>query len=194
MPAADLPEEPIRRERAFDVQVMHHADDGGEDPVLAQGLESPHGLPVGRLAALGHAVRVVQFRRAVQAQADAEGLRRQKAAPLVVQQHAVGLDAIADPPAGGLVLALELDGLAEKVHAQDGGLSSMPREANLRPARRLDVLDDVLFQQAVRHPRRAALRVQAAFVPVVAVLAIEIANRPGRFGKDLKIPARLSHG
>ena len=161
MPAADLPEEPVDRERALDVQVMHHAHDAGEDPMLAQGFVSAHGLPVSRLAALGHAVSVVQFRRAVQAEADAESLRRQKAAPLFIEQHAIGLDAVADAPAGGLVLALKLDGLAEKVHAQGGRLSSMPREGNLRPARGLDMLDDVFFQQAVRHPRRAGLRIQA---------------------------------
>jgi hypothetical protein len=69
----------------------------------------------------------------------------------------------------------------------------MPREGDLRPGRGLDVLDDVLFQQAFRHTEDRGIRIEGAFVPVIAVLAIEIADGPGRFDKNLKIPGCLSH-
>src|ERR1019366_2348872 len=145
---------------------------------------------VGRLAAPGDAVSVVQFRRAIEAEAGTKSFRRQKAAPFFVEQDAIGLDAVPYPPAGGPVLALQVDGFAEEVHAQSSGLLAMPREVDLRPARGLDVLDDVFFQQGFGHAERAGIRIEAAFVPVVAVLAIEIAHGPGRLDEYLK----LSHG
>jgi len=64
---------------------------------------------VSGLPAPGDAIGVVQFRRAVQAETDAETLRREKAAPLFIQEDPVGLDAVQNAPAGGPVLALEFD-------------------------------------------------------------------------------------
>src|ERR1035438_5280109 len=177
-----------------DVQVVNHAHDVGGDRVLAQQVVSAHGLLVSRLAAPGHAIWVVQFRRSVQAETDVETFRREKTAPLFVQQDAIRLDAVAHAPAGGPVLALKFDGLPEEVHAQSGGLSSMPGEVNLCPGRGLDMLDDVVFQQAFLHPEYACIRIETPLVAVIAVGAIEITGSPGRFDKDLELPGYLSHG
>jgi hypothetical protein len=145
------------------------------------------------LAATGHTIYVVQFRRAVQAETHAEALRCEEAAPFFVQQNAVGLDAVANAPASGLVLALELNSLAKEVHAQSGGLSSVPREVNLRPGCGLNVLDYVLFQQAVWHSEHAGIGIEAPLVPVVAVLAIEITDSPGWLDENLELPGNLPH-
>ena len=159
-------------------------------PCFGQKVESAHRLLVSGLPAPGEAIGVVQFRRAVQAETDAKALRREKAAPFFVQQDPVGLDAVQNAPAGGPVLALEFDDLPEIIHAQNGGLSSVPGEGDRRLRRGVDVLDDVLLQQAFRHAECAGLRIEAALVEVVAVAAIEIAGGSGRFGEDLKLARR----
>jgi hypothetical protein len=55
------------------------------------------------------------------------------------------------------------------------------------------LLDDVFLQQAVRHPQGAGFGIEAALIAVITVVAVEIADSPRRFDKDLKFPGRLSH-
>jgi hypothetical protein len=54
------------------------------------------------------------------------------------------------------------------------------------------MLDDIFLQHAFCHLERAGIRIEAAFVPVVAVLAIEIAYGSRRLDEDLKIPGDLT--
>ena len=191
--AADIAEEPVDRERLPHVQVVHDRDDVGGNLVLAQQLVAAHGLHVGGLAAPGPSIGVVQFRRAVQAEADMELLGREKADPFFIQQAAIGLDTVDHAPAGGPMPALKLDHPLEIIHAQDSGLSPVPGEGDHPLRRRLDVLNDVLFEQAFRHPQRARLGIETALVEVVTVTAVEIADGSGGLGEDLKLAAEASH-
>jgi hypothetical protein len=135
----------------------------------------------------------VQRRRAVEAETHAETLVRQKATPFFVQQDAVGLDAVAHVPAGGLVLALYADRLLEEIHPKCGGLSAVPGKVDIRPGRSFKVLDDIILQQAFRHLESTGIRIEAAFVPVIAIFAIEVAHGSRRFDKDLKLMGGLAH-
>ena len=110
---AELLEKAINRSRLPDVPTMHDAQHVAWNPVA---LQEPDGLDhplVGRTAALGHAIAVVERLRSVDADADLEAFRGEEAAPFVVDQRAVGLNAIEDLPSRRSVLALELDDSAE---------------------------------------------------------------------------------
>ena len=124
--AANIPKEAVHAERGAHVKRMNHADDIGVDVVLAEQFIAAHGRGVTGPAATGDAIGVVQFRRPVEAEAHAEVLGLEETAPLVVEEHSVGLDAVADAPAGGAVPALDLEDLAKELHAEDGGLSAVP--------------------------------------------------------------------
>jgi hypothetical protein len=98
--------------------------------VPAQKLESANGLRVGWLLASRHAVSVVHFRRAVNTQTHAKAFRLEKPAPFLIQQNSVGLYAIEDAPAGGLVFALQRDDLPKVFQANNGRFSPMPGKGN----------------------------------------------------------------
>ena len=112
---------------------------------------------MGGLTVLGDAVSVMHLLGAVQAESDGEALRREKAAPVLVEEGPVGLDAVGDAPVRGLVLALQRHDLAEVVQAQDGRLPAVPGEPDHCLRGGVDVLDDVLLQDVVGHAERLAL-------------------------------------
>ena len=147
-----------------------------------------HHLPVRGLPVLGHAIDVVQRRRTVEAEPDGKIFSRKKAAPVVVEEHAVRLDAVVDTPVRGQVFALELGYLAEIVYPEDGRLAAVPEEIDLRFGGDCDLLADVLLQQIVRHAKRLAVRVEQVLLQVVTVAAIEVAGSPCGFCKDLEFP------
>jgi hypothetical protein len=72
----DLLEEPVNPGGILDVLCMHNAKDIARDSVLTQEFISMHRLLVGRLLALGDAVTVVHFLRAVQTEPHAKALCR----------------------------------------------------------------------------------------------------------------------
>ena len=150
----DLLEKAVHLEGILDILRMHDAQEIDRDFVLAQQAIALHHLLVGRLLALGHAVGVVQRRRTVEAEPDGKVFRRKKAAPVVIEEHAVRLDAVGDAPVGGLVLALQLDNLAKIVQPEEGRFAAVPEEIDHRLRGDLDLLDDVLLQQVVGHAKR----------------------------------------
>ena len=187
IPRADPAEETIDAPRLCDVEAVHDAEHVQRDAAPAQDLVAAHRQLVRGLPALVHPVRVVQFGGSVQAHADVKTFGGQETSPFLVDQHAVGLHAVADHPAGRRVLPLQVDRLPVEVHAQQRWLTAMPGEADLGAAARGKVLNDVLLQHRIRHARRAGLGVQLGLVQVVAVLAVEIAECSRRLGEDLKV-------
>ena len=188
----DAAEEPIYCEGSANIQIVHNAEDVGGNMHFAQEFVGAHRLGVSGFAASCHPIRIVKLRRAVQAETYAKTLAFQKATPFFIQQNAVGLDAVPHAPAGGLVLALKIDSLLEEAYSQDGGLPSVPREVNLGPGRSFEVLDDIFLQQAFRHMECAGIRIEDPLVPVIAVLAIEVAHGARRLDKDLKLAGNLT--
>jgi hypothetical protein len=75
----------------------------------------------------------------------------------------------------------------EELDTGDRGLSAVPGEIQLGSGGGRQALDDVVFQQAFRHAEGAGIGVEAALVDVLAVLAGEIADGPGRLCEDLEL-------
>ena len=171
-----------------DVLGMHDTQKIDRDLVFEQQSIALHRLPVRGLPVLGYAIDVVQRRWTVEAEPDAKTFSRKKAAPVVVKEHAVGLDAVGDSPIRGQMFALELGYLAEIVNPEHGRLAAVPEEIDLRFGGDGDLLADVLLQQIVGHAKRLAVRIEQVLMQVVTVAAIEVAGRPRRFCKDLEFP------
>ena len=85
-------------------------------------------------SALVHAIGIVHLARAVQAQPDQELVGSEELAPLVVEQHAVGLDRVARIVIPGRwYFALDLDRPAEKFESHQGGFAALPGDVDLGP-------------------------------------------------------------
>src|SRR5215510_3212517 len=141
---------------------------------------------MGGLLTLGHTVRVVQRLRTVEAEADRKIFCGKKAAPVVIEEHTVSLDAVGNASARRLVLALEFDDLAKIVQPEDGRLAAVPKEVDDCFGGNVDLLDDVLLQQVIGHAKRLGLRIEQFFLQVIAIMAVQVTDRPYRFSKDLK--------
>ena len=94
---------------------MHAGERVKRHPGFLQQFRGGHDLIEGRRTAFGQSEPVVQFARAVDAQAHQETVFLEKPGPLFVQQHPVGLQIVLDALAGLRVLFLERHHLAEKV-------------------------------------------------------------------------------
>ena len=115
-------------------------------------------------------------------------------APRLVQQHAVGLQGVADLLARRNVLPLQLDDTAEEIQPHQGRLAPLEGELDRLDVFRLrrDVLPDIGLQSRVRHPPRFMLRVDCLLREVEAVAAIEVAEGADRL--DQHVQAALARG
>ena len=154
--------------------------DGGQrvplDARRAQVLEPAHHLVEGALAALVHAVGVVQLARPVDRDPDEEVVLLEERRPLLVEQRPVRLDRVARR-------AGRAAGTARRARPS-GGRSRAPSASARRPARRsspparavrLDQLPDVGLEQLVGHPEPAA-RIEHLLREEEAVRAVEVAD------------------
>ena len=57
------------------------------------------------------------------------------------------------------MLALEFDNLTEEIEAARSGLTSVPGKIYLRPCRSFKMLNDVFFEEILRHPEGIAFGV-----------------------------------
>jgi hypothetical protein len=69
----------------------------------------------------------------------------------------------------------------------------MPGKVDHRPGGSIDVLNNVLLQDVVGHPKRLGLWKEVFFPQVVAIVAVQVANGPSRFGKNLKFAGSSDH-
>ena len=127
-------------------RVERHADAAAA--VCAAG----HHLVEGRRAALVDAVMVVDFARAVDAEADQEAVLLEEFGPFLVEQHAVGLQVVLDP----LVRAWRTSSAARPPCGRSRARAASVR----RPARRTPppppvTLVDVLPDEALEACRRS---------------------------------------
>src|SRR5262245_50269925 len=109
----DLFEKAVHLEGILDILGVHHAQEIDRDFVLAQQAIGLHHLLMSRFLARGHTVRVVQCLGTVKAEPDRKIFCCKKAAPVVIEEHTVRLDAVGDASVGGLVLALEFDNVTK---------------------------------------------------------------------------------
>ena len=137
------------------------------------------------------AVGVVQLARAVDAQAHEDVVLGEEGGPLVVEQGAVRLDGALDLPAGGQRVALDLERSAEEVEAHERGLAALPRERHERHLLRLDRLANERLHDLVGHALVAA-GVERRLLEEEAVVAAQVAARPGGLGHDVECGACVS--
>ena len=98
--------------------------------MLLQRLQRAHYQLMRRAPAFGHAILVVDLRRAIKRQTNQEMMTRKKLTPFIVQQDAVGLKAVANPPSGPVFL-LQSNRPTIKIQPHQGWLSPLPGEGDL---------------------------------------------------------------
>src|SRR3990172_4980047 len=183
---ADLLEVAVDLRRMLDVDVVDHAEEVDVHFRFAEHMKSLDDLLVGRLLAFSHAVMVVQLSRAVETQADVKVLLGEKLTPLLVDRRAVGLNAVDEFFAFRKVFFLKVDGLAEEFNAEQRRLAAVPGKADDLLRRCLNMLGDVALEGFLAQAKVRAFGVEVFFFEVIAVVAVEVADRPDRFHHDLK--------
>jgi hypothetical protein len=148
--------------------------------------EPAHRLLVRRLLPPGHAVAIVHFLRAVEAEPHAESLGSQKAAPLLVEENPISLDAIGNAAPGGPMPVLDGYQLAEEIQAGDSRLAAVPGKADYGTRRRFHVLDNIGLQEIIGHADCPVHRIETLRLQVVAVATVQVAERAHGFGKYLE--------
>ena len=91
------------------------------------------------------AMRIVQLAWPIDAQADEEVMGLEKAAPILVETRAVGLQRVVDL-ASASVLGLQFDDLFEIIQAQQGGLAPLPSKGHFEGLLGGNVLANVGFK------------------------------------------------
>lgn len=132
-------------------------------------------------------VAVVECSWSVDGQTDEELMLPEERGPGVVEQDAVGLQGVDDLSSGGRKLLLQLDDVFEEFETEQRRFAPLPGERDFLGlgGLRRDVLTDIRFERFGRHPPRAVIGIQLFLVQVVAVLAIEVADRADRLGHDV---------
>ena len=182
----DLFKKSVDFERVPDIMGVHHAQNIGRNAVLPQKFISAHCLLEGGLSGPGDAVSVVHLPGTVQTEPHGKALCGQKTAPLLIEEGAVGLHAVGDKPASGLMFSLQGHNLPEVVRAQDGWLSPMPGKTDDLIRRRVDVLDNVFLKDFFGHPKHLGFWIEALLLQIITVATGQVAEGAGRLDENLK--------
>ena len=91
------------------------------------------------------------------------------------------------------MLLLQCYNLAKIVKTQNCRFSTMPMKVDYRIGIGIDVLDNIFFQDVVGHAEYLALWIEVFFLQIITIVTIQVADRAGRFGKNLKITRSLRH-
>ena len=153
--------------------------------MFLQQLQAAHDFVERRLLAFVDAIGVVHFRGAIDGEADEEIVRGEEFAPFVVEQRAVGLDGVGNDFTAREFF-LERDDFAEKIDAEQGGFAALPGEIDFGDGLAMDVLADVFLQHRVAHAPLVFAGIEIFLFEIETIFAIEVANRPDRFGQDVK--------
>ncbi len=192
MPRANLIlEEAVYIERPLGVHPIDDAEYVEGHAMAMQHLRRGEYFVEGRLAVLGHAIAVMQFLGAVDAEANEETVFLEEQSPLVVEQRAVGLEIVLDALVRLLVLLFELDHFVEELKSEQGRFASLPGEDNFIAVLAFYVLLDVGFENLVADAELAGTAEQVFFMQVIAIGAIQIADGPDRLDHGV-VSARSS--
>ena len=183
--ARDGTQAAVHLERSARHVAIDHAQQGERHLGSGQPGGGGEGAVEAGLAAFGGAVAVVQFARAVHAEADHEAVCLEEGHPFVVEQQAIGLQVVLDALVWFAITRLELDHAAKEAQAHDCRLAPLPGEDDLVSSLGFDVLADVGLEQAVVDARVALVRQQIGLVQVKAVGAVQIAQRARGLDHDV---------
>ena len=148
-------------------------------------LESGHHSVEGGLAALVDAVGVVELARAINAETDKEIVFPEKPTPFRVEAGSVGLDCVRHFPSPP-VSFLKLHNLPEIIHSEESGFAALPGHRNFAAGLVGQVVADVGLENLRCHSEICSAREEGLLLEVIAVCAIEIANRADRFRHDME--------
>ena len=121
----------------------------------------------------------------VHAESDQEPMLLEEAAPVVVEQGAVGLDAVLNDLARPTVSFNQFDRALEERKLHQRRLTPLPCDLYFRCLVGLQQLADVGLQGAVRHTL-ALVRIQRLLGQEEAIAAVYIAGRPAGLGQQVK--------
>ena len=183
--ARDGTQAAIHLERGARHVAIDHAQQGERHFGCGQPGGGGEGAVEAGLAALGGAVAVVQFARAVHAETDHEAVCLEEGHPLIVEQQTIGLQVVLDALARFAMTRLELDHAAKEAQPHHRRFAPLPGEDDLVAGLGFDVLADVGLEQAVVDARVALVRQQIGLVQVKAVGAVQIAQRAGGLDHDV---------
>ena len=113
--------------------------------------------------------------RAVDGNADEKIVLGEEIRPLRCQERSIGLECVVDYLVLRIFL-LELDGLPVEVETHDERLASVPVECDFGNVAGTEIVLDEFFKHILRHTGLPAA-VQAGFVQVVTIPAVQIAER-----------------
>lgn len=151
------------------------------EEVDALGDQSEGGFAGGRAA-----VGIVPRLRSVDGHTDEPVLIAQKATPVWGEEGAIGLYAVFDMATLGIV-SLQLDGTPIEGEGAHERLAAMPREEHVGRGLGLDILPDEELQGVVGHDVPLLGGIETGrLLEIVAVVARQIAMRPGRLRHDIE--------
>src|SRR5512144_3241473 len=137
---ADFLEIAVYPDWELDIERADSTQDVARNLEPPQELERAQRLFVARNSASVHPVAVMHFRRTVNAETHAESFVRQKPAPLLIQEDAVRLYPVRNPPPIGQMLPLKGNDFAEILQSKDRRLPTVPGESDHFPRGGIDVL------------------------------------------------------
>ena len=178
-------EEAVDLLAAVTIDGVDRAQDVELGPGLLQQASRSHDLGVRALAALVHALGVVDVLGPVHGEPEQEVVLGEEGRPLLVELGAVGLQRVLDDLAGLAVLLHQPHRLAVEVEAHERGLTALPGDGHALGAVALDELADVLLLRLIGHAELAA-RVERFLGEEEAVGAVEVADRAGRLGQHVE--------
>ena len=154
------------------------------DPALLQPPQARHHAVEGGSPGLVLPVPVVDVLRSVDRDADQKIIPAEKLGPFRRNERPVRLEGVMDDLSVGILL-FELQGLPVEIQAEHQRLAAVPVEGHLGHVVGPDVFPDDRFQHLQAHPRLASA-VDFRLVQVVAVLAVQVAQRTARLQHDVE--------
>ena len=148
-------------------------------------METAHHLVEGAAAALVDSIGIVHLPRAIDAQPHQEVVLFEERRPLVVDLRAVSLNRMQDLLIWPAVLLNQFHRAAKEVQSHQRRLTTLPGYVDLRDLVCLQQLFDVQLQQIVSHAKAAA-GIEHLLRQEEAVAAIQVANRAGGLGEQMK--------
>jgi len=190
---ADGGKKTVHLQGEHDVVVIDYAENIDRYAMFDKAVIAAHHRVVGAQAPSGAAVQIMDFLRAVKAQAYGKAMFCQKAAPGIVQQGAVGLDAVGNAFVGRAIFLLQFDNAPEVVKTKERRLAAVPGKSDNFSWMGLNMPVNIGFKKSVRHQRQWVCRQEVGLAEIIAIAALEVATIAGRFGKDLKIAGCCCH-
>ena len=176
-----------------DVEGVYYAQYIENDFVFPHDIITAHGLVECRFLTFRQAVFVVELPRTIEAQPDRKILLLEKTAPIVIEQSGVCLNSVENAFSGGFIFVLNINDIPEIVQTEQSRFAAVPGKPYFIFGAGVDMLADIFFEDIFLHAERRGTRIEILLFQVIAVVAVEVADRADRFGKYLKIAGCFNH-